>query len=97
VRGAACRLCDATAHGKTKGAAALAVSKLIDVYGSRLVLECVADYLRKYLGLDLWAARYEAARDELRLSLRGCDRLRVTGKTNRAPRGLAMTRSSKGN
>lgn len=63
--GGACRVCDAIAHKPTKGAAALAVSKLIDVYGSRLVLECVADYLRKYLGLNLWAARYEAARDEL--------------------------------
>lgn len=65
MKGAACRVCDATAFNRTKGNAALAVSKLVDVYGSRLVLECVADYLRKYLGLNLWAARYDAAAAEL--------------------------------
>jgi hypothetical protein len=49
----------------TKRDCALAIDNLIDQYGTRLVLECVADYLRKYLGLDLWAPRYEAAKAEL--------------------------------
>jgi hypothetical protein len=60
-----CRVCDATAHKRTKGAAALAMGKLMDVYGARLVLECAADLCRKHFGLNLWAARYEAAAAEL--------------------------------
>jgi uncharacterized membrane protein YjgN (DUF898 family) len=59
-----CRVCDATAFKRTKGAAALAVGKLMDVYGSRLVLEAVSDYLRR-ICLNVWAARYEAAAVEL--------------------------------
>lgn len=65
MRGAGCRLCDATAFKRSKGNAALAFSKLVDVYGSRLVLESAADYLRKFLGLSVWAARFDAANAEL--------------------------------
>jgi hypothetical protein len=59
-----CRVCDATAFKRTKGAAALAVGKLIDVYGSRLVLEAVSDYLRR-IGLNVWAHRFDSAAAEL--------------------------------
>jgi hypothetical protein len=56
-----CRVCDATAFKRTKGAAALAVGKLIDVYGSRLVLEAVSDYLRR-ICLNVWAAALSTPR-----------------------------------
>jgi hypothetical protein len=80
-----CRVCDATAFKRTKGAAALAVGKLIDVYGSRLVLEAVSDYLRR-IGLNVWAHRFrlrgrvELGRDaELHQLRREVKRLRTPG------------------
>jgi hypothetical protein len=64
TRGAACRVCSAEAFRRTKRNAALALSTLIDVYGSRLVLESVSDHLRS-ICLDVWAARFIAASDDL--------------------------------
>lgn len=64
TRGAACRVCSAEAFRRTKRNAALALSLLIDVYGSRLVLESVSDYLRSIM-LNVWADRFAAAAAEL--------------------------------
>jgi hypothetical protein len=61
----------------TKRAAALELDRLIERYGARLALECCADYCRKHLGLDPWAARYDAAADELRRSERVLRRRKV--------------------
>lgn len=42
----------------TKRAASIALDRLIEEYGTRLIVECCADYLR-HLALDPWAVRYE--------------------------------------
>lgn len=43
----------------TKRDAAIAVSHLIDQFGPRLVIECVADYLRRSAGFSVWADRFD--------------------------------------
>jgi hypothetical protein len=64
VRGAACHVCEAEAFARTKQNARLSLSKLVDVYGSRLVLESVSDYLRR-ISLNVWAHRFDSAAAEL--------------------------------
>lgn len=64
MRGAACHVCEAEAFSRTKRNACLSLSKLVDVYGSRLVLEAVSDYLRR-IGLNVWGRRFDEAAAEL--------------------------------